>query len=74
MLFGKVMLRSQESSDLGFHIYKGVSVEKAMIQRSQIRPNPTKFNPNETPNKIRAKFFSFVFNNLQLGKTTDHAV
>jgi hypothetical protein len=68
------MLRSQDSNDHWFRIAKAVSVQKAMIQRSQLRSNPTKFNPNETPDKKNEKLFSFVFNGLQLGKTTDHAV
>lgn len=67
------MLRSQDSNDHWFRISKAVSVKKAMIQRSQIRSNPTKFNPSETPDNKNKKFFSFIFNDLQLGKTTDHA-
>ena len=55
-------------------ISKRVSEERAMIQRSKVRANPTRFNPNPTPCKKSAELFLFVFNNLELGKTTDQAV
>jgi hypothetical protein len=33
-----------------------------------------RFNPNETPDNRIKKLFFFIFNNLELGKTTDQAV
>jgi hypothetical protein len=55
------------------HISKGVCEQKAVIQRSQFGANPTRLNPNETPNNRIEKLFFFIFNNLSLGKTPDQA-
>jgi hypothetical protein len=55
------------------HISKGVCEQKAVIQRSQFGANPTRLNPNETPDNRIEKLFLFIFNNLSLGKTPDQA-
>jgi len=56
------------------HFSKRVSEERAEIQRSHFAANPTRFNPNQTPDNKIEKLFIFIFSTLELGKTTDQAV
>jgi hypothetical protein len=66
-------MEPDKSRDRWVHFPKGVSEEKAMIQRLQIAANPTRFNPRPTPDKKTGKLFCFIFNDLSLGKTPDQA-
>lgn len=67
-------MEPDKSRDRWLHFPKRVSEERAVIQRSHFAANPTRFNPSPTPDKKNRKIFSFIFNSLELGKTTDQAV